>query len=114
MRTFQLSDATSHKFWNIDVQGKSFTVTYGKIGTNGQLQTKTFKDAVTAQAEADKLIREKTKKGYVETTPKASAPTGAEAFDKALIANSNDLAGWCALADYLVEQDDPRGEFMQT
>ena len=27
MRTFQFSDAKSHKFWNIDVQGKAFTVT---------------------------------------------------------------------------------------
>ncbi len=35
-------------------------------------------------------------------------------FEKALQANPDDLAGWCAYADYLVEQDDPRGEFMQT
>jgi uncharacterized protein (TIGR02996 family) len=112
MRTFQLSDATSHKFWNIDVKDKSFTVTFGKIGTAGQSQTKTFKDAATAQAEADKLIKEKTKKGYQETTATASASEG-EAFEKALRANPHDLAGWCAYADYLVEQGDPRGEFMQ-
>jgi uncharacterized protein (TIGR02996 family) len=37
----------------------------------------------------------------------------AEAFEKALQANPDDLAGWCAYADYLVEHDDPRGEFMQ-
>ncbi len=54
------------------MQGNGFTVTYGKIGTAEQTQTKTFKDNATAQAEADKLIKEKTKKGYVETTPKAS------------------------------------------
>ena len=36
MRTFQLSDAKSHNFWNIDVQGDRFTVTYGKVGTAGQ------------------------------------------------------------------------------
>jgi uncharacterized protein (TIGR02996 family) len=113
MRTFQFSDAKSHKFWNIDVQGKSFTVTYGKIGTVGQSQTKAFKDATTAQAEADKLLKEKTKKGYTETTPKA-VTSEAEAFVKALVANPDDLTGWCAFADYLVEHDDPRGEFMQT
>ena len=45
MRTFQFSDAKSHKFWNIDVQGKSFTVTFGKIGTAGQTKTKEFADA---------------------------------------------------------------------
>ena len=112
MRTFQLSDATSHKFWNIEVKGNAYTVTYGKIGTAGQTQTKTFKDAATAQAEADKIIKEKTKKGYAETTPKASV-SDAEAFDAALIANAADLAGWSAYADYLTEQGDPRGEFMQ-
>ncbi len=37
----------------------------------------------------------------------------AQAFEVALAANPDDLAGWCAYADYLVEQDDPRGEFMQ-
>jgi uncharacterized protein (TIGR02996 family) len=113
MRTFQLSDASSHKFWNIEVKGNSFTVTYGKIGTAGQSQTKTFKDAATTQAEADKLIKEKTKKGYTETTPTASA-SEADAFEKALRANPHDLTGWCAYADYLVEHSDPRGEFMQT
>jgi uncharacterized protein (TIGR02996 family) len=113
MRTFQLSDASSHKFWNIDVSGNAFTVTYGKIGTAGQTQTKSFKDAATAQAEADKLIKEKTKKGYTETTPTASA-SEADAFEKTLRANPHDLAGWCAYADYLVEHGDPRGEFMQT
>ncbi len=113
MRAFQFSDAKSHKFWAIDVQGASFTVTYGKVGTAGQAQTKSFADAATAQREADKLIKEKTKKGYTETTPKASA-TEAEAFEASLRENPNDLAGWCAYADYLAEQGDPRGEFMQT
>jgi uncharacterized protein (TIGR02996 family) len=112
MRTFQFSDAKSHKFWNIDVQGNAFTVTYGKIGTAGQAQTKTFKDAAAAQAEADKLVKEKTKKGYVETTPKASA-SEEESFVAALRKNPHDLAGWCAFADFLAEKGDPRGEFMQ-
>jgi len=112
MRTFQFSDAKSHKFWNIEVSGNSFTVTYGKIGTAGQTQTKSFPTAEKTRAEADKLVAEKTKKGYVETTPKA-AVSDAEAFDKTLTANPYDHAGWCAYADYLAEQGDPRGEFMQ-
>jgi uncharacterized protein (TIGR02996 family) len=113
MRTFELTDGSSRKFWNIDVQGKSFTVTFGKIGTAGQSQKKTFKNDATAQAEADKLIKQKTGKGYKETTQKAVASEEA-GFQKALQANPDDLAGWCAYADYLVEREDPRGEFMQT
>ncbi len=113
MRTFQFSDAKSHKFWTIDVSGKSFTVTYGKVGTAGQTQTKSFASAVAAQTEADKLVKEKTKKGYAETTPKATT-SEAEAFEASLRENPHDRTGWAAFADYLMEQGDPRGEFMQT
>jgi uncharacterized protein (TIGR02996 family) len=112
MRTFQFSDAKSHKFWNIDLKGKSFTVTYGKVGTAGQTQTKTFPTPEKAQAEADKLIREKTGKGYVETTPKAAA-SEVEALEEAVRADPHDRAAHSALADWLAEQGDPRGEFMQ-
>ena len=43
------------------------TVRYGRLGTNGQSKTKTFGDDDAAQAYADKLIEEKTEKGYEET-----------------------------------------------
>jgi uncharacterized protein (TIGR02996 family) len=112
MRTFQYSDVKSHKFWNIEVSGTDLTVTYGKVGSAGQTQTKTFASAKKAQAEADKLIREKLKKGYVETTPVAAA-SEAEAFVRALAADPDDEAGWHAFADYLAERGEPRGEFMQ-
>jgi uncharacterized protein (TIGR02996 family) len=112
MRTFQYSDAKSHKFWNIEVSGSSFTVTYGKVGASGQTQTKSFASAAKAQAEAEKLIREKLKKGYVETTPRAAVST-AEAFERALAADPHDLTTARVYADYLQEQGDPRGEFMQ-
>ncbi len=112
MRTFQYSDAKSHKFWNIEVSGKSFTVTFGKVGTAGQTQSKTFASDKLAQAEAEKLIREKLKKGYAETTPRAASSV-AEALERAFAADPYDLASASAYADYLCEQGDPRGEFMQ-
>ncbi len=112
MRTFQFSDAKSHKFWNIDVTDTSFTVTYGKIGTAGQTQIKDWPTAEKAQSEAEKLVREKTGKGYTETTPQASR-SDSEAFEKTLIAHPDDNAAWSAYADYLMEQNNPRGEFMQ-
>jgi uncharacterized protein (TIGR02996 family) len=112
MRTFQYSDAKSHKFWNIDVSGTTFTVTYGKVGSAGQAQTKTFPTAAKARAEADKLIAEKTRKGYVELTPKAVL-SDREALEAAVRANPDDRAAHAALADYLLEQGDPRGEFIQ-
>jgi uncharacterized protein (TIGR02996 family) len=111
MRTFQFSDAKSHKFWNIEVTGSSFTVNYGKVGAAGQTQTKNFPSAEKAQVEADKLIAEKVKKGYKETTPKA-AVSQADAIEKALAADPHDVGSWGVYGDYLSEQGDPRGEFM--
>jgi uncharacterized protein (TIGR02996 family) len=112
MRSFQFSDAKSHKFWNIAVSGDSFTVTFGRVGTAGQTQTKSFPSAEKAQAEADKVIREKVKKGYRETTPKAEV-SQSEAFEAGLLDHPDDIARWSAYSDYLTEQGDPRGEFMR-
>jgi len=56
------------KFWAIrlDPGGKSFTVRFGKQGTDGQEKTKSFSDAATAKKELDKIVAEKTNKGYEE------------------------------------------------
>ncbi|EMF82340.1 WGR domain protein [Leptospira weilii serovar Topaz str. LT2116] len=59
-------DEKSDKFWNIDIAGNTFTVTYGKSGTPGQTQTKKFKDEAACLKEAQKLLNEKLKKGYLE------------------------------------------------
>ncbi|MBC8155162.1 MAG: WGR domain-containing protein, partial [Bacteroidetes bacterium] len=67
MRYFTFTTDTSNKFWQIDTDGVAFTVTYGKVGTRGQSQTKTFDTPERCRQEADKLIREKTGKGYVES-----------------------------------------------
>jgi uncharacterized protein (TIGR02996 family) len=116
MRQFTFSDAKSHKFWNIELQGNSFTVTYGRQGTAGQTQTKKFPDAAKAQKEHDKLIKEKLGKGYVEAGGAPAAPAGGgmrEALEEALVADPDDLANHMAYADWLAEQGDPRGEFIQ-
>ena len=60
-------DRLSNKFWEISVDGCEATVRYGRIGTAGTSKVKTFADAEAAQRDADKLIAEKTGKGYVET-----------------------------------------------
>src|SRR5436305_1044361 len=118
MRTFTFTDAKSNKFWNIELSGKSFTVTFGRIGTNGQSQTKDFPSAATAKKEHDKLVAEKLKKGYVETTASAApaAPavsTEQKALEAALVAHPDEVAAHSAYADYLTEAGDPRGEFIQ-
>src|SRR5688500_17372173 len=79
MRRFELSEGKSNKFWQIALDGASFVVQFGRIGTNGQAQTKSFTSAAAAKAEHDKLVAEKTKKGYREV----AAPAGAAAAPRA-------------------------------
>jgi predicted DNA-binding WGR domain protein len=67
-REFQFSEGSSNKFWAIEVNGKSQTVNYGRVGTNGQTQTKEFGSEAEAIKASDKLIAEKLKKGYREVT----------------------------------------------
>ena len=59
-------DDTSDKFWQIETSGTSFTVTYGRNGTSGQSQTKTFDSEEKCLKEAEKVLAEKRKKGYSE------------------------------------------------
>lgn len=65
-RTFIYADEKSDKFWTIEINSTSYTVTYGKKGTAGQTQTKEFADETLCKKAVDKVIAEKVKKGYVE------------------------------------------------
>ena len=66
MRHFIYQDEKSHKFWAVEQQGNELHVSWGKVGTNGQNQVKSFADAAAAEKAELKLIAEKVKKGYVE------------------------------------------------
>ena len=65
-RRFTFDDSSSSKFWEISQSAGEVTVRFGRSGTSGQTQTKSFADAAAAKKHADKLIAEKTAKGYVE------------------------------------------------
>ena len=65
-RAFELADGKSSKFWEITLSGNDVTTRWGRIGTAGQSTTKTYDTSGRAQTEHDKLVAEKTKKGYVE------------------------------------------------
>lgn len=66
MRHFIFQDEKLHKFWAVEQQGNELHISWGKVGTNGQNQVKSFADAAAAAKAELKLIAEKTKKGYVE------------------------------------------------
>lgn len=84
MTRYEFVEGSSRKFWSVSVKGQALTVRYGKIGTEGKELTRTFASAKAAQAEHDSLVREKTRKGYVEVGASApSKPAASKAASKA-------------------------------
>ena len=65
-RRFEFVEGTSSKFYEVEVSGNAVSVTFGRIGTTGQTQTKQFADLAAATKYANKLIEQKLKKGYAE------------------------------------------------
>ena len=78
-RCFIYQDEKSQKFWNIDIGDTTFIVNYGRLGTQGQTQEKSFAQAEDCQKAAQKAIDEKIKKGYTEVSEETVANTADEA-----------------------------------
>jgi uncharacterized protein (TIGR02996 family) len=112
MRTFLYRDDSYHKCWRIEIHGDRFTVHFGRVGTAGQTQEKRFASAEEAQKAADKLISEKLKKGYHETTPPTGEVALGHALEQAILEAPDDRASHAAYSDWLQERNDPRGEFI--
>lgn len=81
-RRFECVENGAAKFWEIAVDGSVVTLRFGKLGTPGQQKTKNLGSDAAAAREANKLVREKVGKGYVEVMaavengPAALAPRG--------------------------------------
>lgn len=75
-------DGTSDKFWQIKTNGSQFTVTYGKNGTSGTAQTKSFDSDEKCLKEAEKLLNEKIKKGYSDDGQVSIVPSNKPKTDK--------------------------------
>jgi len=65
-RYFELVDEKSSKFWEVSLSGSEVTVRYGRIDTDGQGKPKDLATEDKAAAHMEKLIAQKTSKGYVE------------------------------------------------
>ncbi|GAA6766793.1 hypothetical protein AAFH68_27370 [Flavobacterium sp. CGRL1] len=61
-KSLKYIDGTSDKFWEIEVTGSNYTVTYGKNGTSGTTQTKSFGSDEECLKMAEKVLAEKVKK----------------------------------------------------
>src|SRR5262245_9552160 len=112
MRTFVLDAGRSHKFWNVELRGSDVVLSQGQVGRDGRIETRSFASAEQARAECDRLIAEKTAKGYVETTVPAqpTLPPAAslrDALERAILDDPSDVASHVAYADWLSEQSSP-------
>ena len=61
---FVFAEGGSNKFWETSVQENKLIVRFGKVGTKGQVQVKTFASAEMALKEKNKLAEQKINKGY--------------------------------------------------
>ncbi len=72
-RRFEYRDARSEKFWSIRLQGEAYEVHYGRLGSAGRKQVKSFASREAARKAYDKIVTQKQAKGYEPATPAARA-----------------------------------------
>lgn len=105
LRRFEFSKGSSNKFWEIGLDGAELTTRWGRIGTEGQSQTRTLADPEDAQRELHKLIAAKTKEGYRSIEPESPLQVLVpEAQLAERLAFNLDDQRWCAVTPELGEQ----------
>jgi predicted DNA-binding WGR domain protein len=94
MRRFEFVGGTSSKFWQIDQRDRALHASWGRIGTDGRGNVKTFATADKAAKELDKQVRHKLAEGYVETGSKQ--PTKRRTAKPVKSADVSSLQALCA------------------
>ena len=82
-RRFEFDEDDSSKFWEVVVQDTMCVVRFGKMGAAGQKKPKKLASPEAAAKEMEKLIKEKTGKGYSEVKLRGAAGPNAVAAPKA-------------------------------
>ena len=68
---FEYTDEVSNKFWEINLKKKQIIITFGRIGIKNPVsQLRKFDSNEEAKKYAERKIREKTNKGYIEKNEK--------------------------------------------
>jgi predicted DNA-binding WGR domain protein len=73
-RYFINQEGEANKFWNVEIDDATYTVSFGKVGTQGRENSKSLIDAASCETEVAKLIADKTKKGYREIREGEAVP----------------------------------------
>ncbi len=117
MRRYEFVEGTSKKFWQIELEGESFTTRWGRIGTDGQEKSQDFDSAADARKAHDKLIAEKEKKGYQlvggddpHARPLTQKAVSNPELEAAIAGNRDDNHAWQVYADWLIQHGETWGE----
>jgi len=104
-RMFEFVNGTSRRFWEISLAGSAVHTRYGKIGAAGTATRKDLGTPDEAKKRHDKLVAEKTKKGYVEVggapSPKVRKPAASKSAASAKAAPTASALGNAAVAAML-------------
>lgn len=83
-RSLEFVGGGSPKFWEVTCDGRAVVVRYGRIGTTGQTTTETLNTEDAANVYVDKLIAEKLREGYLESSNAPGQPSTATRVASAL------------------------------
>jgi predicted DNA-binding WGR domain protein/cell wall assembly regulator SMI1 len=78
-RSLEFHEGSSNKFWTIKLDGSKHIIEFGRVGTKGQQQSKSFDSPGAAREAFDKLVAEKLKKGYHDVGAALAVPEPASA-----------------------------------
>ena len=68
---FEFKDNIANKFWKINLKKNQMIITFGRIGIKNPVsQLRKFDSNEEAKKYAERKIREKTNKGYIEKNEK--------------------------------------------
>lgn len=73
-RVFINQIGDSNKFWTIEQSDNSYSVSWGKVGTEGRASNKVFSTVDECFREIEKIIKEKINKGYQEVADELNIP----------------------------------------
>ncbi|MEU8071221.1 DUF4132 domain-containing protein [Micromonospora sp. NPDC049151] len=94
MRRFEFVGGGSAKFWAVGQRDATVTVRYGSLDAQGRTQVKELGSPAEAAAHADRLIAEKLRKGYAETSAApAAGQTGVPAAEPTEPSHDPEAAG---------------------
>ena len=119
MPRYEFRDGKSQKFWEIHRDGDTYTVRYGRLGTDGATSQKVFASEAAAEKAVEKITASKVKKGYVLVDDGETAVEEEVASDRhpdleaAIVENPDDPEAWAVFGDWLQTIGDARGELVQ-